>query len=333
MAARIVGVGKYLPQRILTNAELERMVETSDQWIVDRTGIRERRRAADDETTASMGTEAARMALETAGIGPHDVDLIICATITPDGMFPASASIIQDALGARGAGAFDVNAACNGFIAALAAGTQFVNAGAYERVLVVGSEVLSRIVDWSDRGTCVLFGDGAGAVVLERGERGGPASFVLKSDGAGAKFLYARGPGSSPNTLAETEGFCIVMDGREIFRTAVRAMEESSRQALADAGLTVEDIDYVVPHQANLRIISALTKALGVSAERVVANVERYGNTSSASIPVALCEAWEEGKLSEGDQLLLVAFGGGLAWGASVVEWTGLGSCLSKGTK
>jgi 3-oxoacyl-[acyl-carrier-protein] synthase-3 len=270
------------------------------------------------------------MALETAGIGPESIDLVICATITPDGMFPSAASLIQEAIGARKAAAFDINAACTGFVAALATGTQFINAGIYERVLVVGAEVLSRIVNWSDRGTCILFGDGAGAVVLERAESGGPSAFVLKSDGSGARFLYARGPASSPTSMTEAEGFCIVMDGREVFRFAVRAMEESARQSLQMAGLSVEDIDFVLPHQANQRIISAVAKNLGVPSERVICNVERYGNTSAASIPLALCEAWEEGRLKDGDKLVLVAFGGGLAWGSAVVEWTGLGSCLSK---
>jgi 3-oxoacyl-[acyl-carrier-protein] synthase III len=325
MAARIVGVGKYLPERVMTNADLERMVDTSDQWIVDRTGIRERRIASEDDTAASLGTGAARMALETANLRPEDIDLIICGTLTPDGMFPATASLIQDALGARRAAAFDVNAACTGFIIALATATQFIETGVYERVLVVGAEVVSRIIDWKDRGTCVLFGDGAGALVLEKAERGGPKSFVLKSDGSGARMLYARGPASSPNSLAN-EGYCIVMDGREVFRVAVRAMEESSRQAIADAGLTIEDIAYVVPHQANQRIMSAVAKNLGLSPKRLISNVEHYGNTSCASIPLALCEAWEEGKLKDGDNLVVVAFGGGLAWGASVIEWTDLGS-------
>jgi 3-oxoacyl-[acyl-carrier-protein] synthase-3 len=330
MPARVVGVGKRLPDKVLTNADLERMVETSHQWIVDRTGIHERRIAAEDESASSLGTDAARMALETAGIAATDVDLIICATCSPDNMFPSTASLIQEALGARNAAAFDVNAACAGFIAALAAGTQFINAGAYERVLIVGSEVLSRIVDWSDRTTCVLFGDGAGAVLLEQSDTGGLSSVVLRSDGGAAKLLYARGPAGSPLSLTESEGFCIVMDGREIFRLAVRAMEDASRQAIAKAGLTVDQIDYVVPHQANQRIISALAKSLGVPNERLIVNVEKYGNTSSASVPVALCEAWEQGRLEAGDRLLIVAFGGGLAWGASVLEWTPLGSKLAK---
>jgi len=333
MAARIVGVGKYLPSKVLTNADLERIVETSNEWIVDRTGIRERRLAADNESTASMGTEAARMALQTAGLDPDQIDLIICATCSPDGMFPASASLIQDALGAHHSAAFDINAACTGFLAAMATGAQFINAGVYERVLVVGAEVLSRIIDWSDRGTCVLFGDGAGAIVLEKAETGGVGPFVLKSDGSGARLLYARGPASSTASLADSEGFCIVMDGREVFKFAVRAMEEVTRQTIDQAGLTVEDIDFVVPHQANQRIISAVGKAMNLPPERMISNVEKYGNTSSASIPLALCEAWEAGRFKEGDRLALVAFGGGLVWGASLVEWTGLGSSLATPAK
>ncbi|HLF71725.1 MAG TPA: beta-ketoacyl-ACP synthase III [Dehalococcoidia bacterium] len=332
MAARIVGVGKYLPEKVLTNADLERMVETSDEWIRDRTGIRERRLAGDDETAATMGTKAARMALETAGIGPESIDLIVCATCSPDNMFPATAALIQDAIGARNAATFDVNAACMGFMSALATAASFINAHVYERVLVVGSEVISRIIDWTDRTTCVLFGDGAGAVLLEHAETGGVAATVLKSDGAGARLLYARGPAAAPNSLRETEGFCIVMDGREVFRFAVRAMEDVSRQVIALAGLSMDDIDYVVPHQANQRIIAAVAKGLGVPSERVISNVERYGNTSSASIPVALCEAWEEGKLKDGDHIVLVGFGGGLVWGASLVEWTTLGSRLARAT-
>ena len=328
MAARIVGLGKYLPSRVLSNADLEKMVETSDDWIVDRTGIRERRIAAANESTASLGSEAARMALDTAGLRPDQIDLIICATCSPDGMFPASASLIQAKLGANTAAAFDVNAACTGFLAALATATQFINSGVYERILVVGAEVLSRIIDWSDRTTCVLFGDGAGAVVLEKADSHGVGPFVLKSDGSGAGMLYARGPASSTD-VAQNEGFCIVMDGREVFKFAVRAMEDATRQAISDAGLTPADIDYVVPHQANQRIISAVSKAMDLPPGVMISNVERYGNTSSASIPVALCEAWEEGRFKVGDRIAFVAFGGGLVWGASLMEWTGLGSQLA----
>lgn len=333
MAARIVGVGKYLPSRIMTNAEIESMVETSDEWIVERTGIKERRIAAEDESTATLGARAALMALATAGLTPDQIDLVICATLSPDGMFPASASLIQDKIGASNAGAFDVNAACNGFIAALAAGAQFVDSGAYERVLIVGAEVTSRILDWTDRSTCILFGDGAGAIVLERGESGGIGSFVLKNDGAGASLLYARGPASSTASSALAgESFCIVMDGREVFKFAVRAMEEVTREAATKAGIGLDEITYLVPHQANLRIMNAFAKALDIGPERVISNVARYGNTSSASIPIALCEAWEEGRLTPGDRLVFVAVGGGLSWGASVVEWTGIGSKLATGS-
>jgi 3-oxoacyl-[acyl-carrier-protein] synthase III len=332
MAARIVGIGKYLPERVLTNADLERMVETADEWIVERTGIRERRIAGDNETTATMGASAARMALDTAGLRADQIDLIICATLSPDGMFPASASLIQDALEARNAGAFDVNAACNGFVVALATGAQFINSGVYQRVLVVGAEAVSRIIDWSDRGTCILFGDGAGAVVLERSENGGALSFVLKSDGSGARMLYARGPASSVGSVLAGESFYIVMDGREVFKFAVRAMEDVSRQAIEQAGLTTKDIAYLVPHQANHRIMTAFAKGLGMGPERMISNVDKYGNTSSASIPIALCEAWEEGRLKPGDNLVIVAVGGGLSWGASVVQWTGIGSSLNQPT-
>jgi 3-oxoacyl-[acyl-carrier-protein] synthase-3 len=326
MAARIIGVGKHLPSRVMKNAELERLVDTSDEWIAERTGIRERRIAADDESAASLGAEASRMALRTAGIDGESIELVVCGTSTPDGIFPATASLIQDAIGAKHAAAFDVNAACTGFMVALATGAQFVEAGLYRRVLVVGSEVMSRIVNWRDRSTCVLFGDGAGAVVLERAESGGPLSFILKSDGAAANILYVRGPTSAPLSISEAEGYFMVMDGREVYRFAVRAMEEASREAIAAAALTVEDIALAIPHQANLRIMTAVAKGLGLPQERMFANVERYGNTSSASIPVALCEAWEQGRLDPGDNILIVAVGGGLAWGASVIQWTGLGT-------
>lgn len=322
MAARIVGLGKHLPDRVLTNVDLESMVETSDDWIVARTGIRERRIVADDESAATLGAAAARMALETAGASPESVDLIICATCTGDGIFPATASLIQDEIGARHAGAFDINAACTGFITGLATATQFINAGVYERVLVVGAEVFSRIVDWTDRSTCVLFGDGAGAALLERSDRGGPISFVLKSDGSQAETLFARGPGSRPG---EDEAYVIRMDGGSTFKFAVRAMEDAARMAIEKAGLTIDDISLVVPHQANQRIMSAIAKNLGLPDDRLFSNIERYGNTSAASIPVALTEAWEAGRLHEGDHIALVAFGGGLAWGASVVEWARIG--------
>jgi 3-oxoacyl-[acyl-carrier-protein] synthase-3 len=301
MGARIAGIGKALPARRLTNADLEKMVETSDEWIVDRTGIKERRIAGEGETTATLGAEAARGALQTAGLDPADVELVICGTVTPALQFPSTASLIQNLIGARNAGAFDVNAACVGFLSAYATAAGLINSGMYRRILVVGAETLSRIVNWEDRATCVLFGDGAGAIVLEASESGGPGSVVLRSDGSLERILYARGPATPPSAI-DAEGFCI-----------------------SDAGLSLEDIDYVVPHQANARIISSVAKGLGLPPERVIVNVNKYGNTSSASIPLALCEAWEEGRLQPGDNLLLVAFGGGLAWGATVLQWTGLG--------
>jgi 3-oxoacyl-[acyl-carrier-protein] synthase III len=331
MAARIVGVGKYLPRRVLTNAELERMVDTSDEWITERTGIRERRIVAEDETAATMGAAAARMALETAGLTGDRVDLVVCATLSPDGMFPASASLVQSEIGAKGAGAFDVNAACNGFVVALATATQFINAGVYERVLVVGAEAISRIIDFTDRSTCILFGDGAGAALLERADSGGPSAFVLKSDGSGADMLYARGPASAPASFLKSESYNIVMDGREVFKFAVRSMEDVTRQAMQLAGLTNDDVAWLLPHQANQRIMTAYAKALGFGPERLLSNVDKYGNTSSASIPIALCEAWEEGRLNEGDHLAVSAVGGGLSWGACIIEWTGLGSSAPGG--
>ncbi len=322
--ARIAGVGKYLPQRILTNGDLERMVDTSDTWIQERTGVRERRLAADHETASTMGLEAARQALAQAEIDPADLDLVIVATTTPDGLFPAVACLLQDGLGAKRAGAFDINAACVGFLSAVATGSQFIASGVHRRVLVVGSDVLSRIIDWEDRSTCVLFGDGAGAVVLEASERGGPLSFVLHSDGGGASTLYAPGPCGPPGS-AQPGRYLVEMDGRQIFKFAVNAMESVTREAVQAAGLELDDIDLVVPHQANLRIISATTKALGLPADRAFVNIDRYGNTSSASIPIALQEACAQGRLHDGDRIVLVSFGGGLVWGGMVVEWVPVG--------
>ncbi len=328
LPARISGVGRYVPERVLTNQELEAMVDTSSDWIVERTGIYERRIAADHETTSTMGTEAARRALASAGIEADTLDLIITGTCTPDGLFPAAASRIQNAIGATRAGAFDVNAACMGFLSAFSAASQFIATGTANRVLVVGAETLSRIVDWTDRGTCVLFGDGAGAVVLERaveGEPGAVHSLRLRSDGSQAGLLYSDGPCS---TVVEglTREAKIVMDGRAIFRQAVTMMCDSATEVLAQAGLGVQDIALVVPHQANLRIITAMSDRLGVPAERVYVNVHRYGNTSSATIPIALAEAEAEGRLQPGDRVLFASFGGGLSWGAMVIEWAGVGS-------
>jgi 3-oxoacyl-[acyl-carrier-protein] synthase-3 len=271
-----------------------------------------------------MGIAAGRRALAQAGVEPGEIELVIAATTTPDGMFPAVASLIQDGLGAGRAAAFDINAACVGFVTAVATASQFIESGAYQRVLVVGSDVLSRIIDWGDRGTCVLFGDGAGAVVLEAAERGGPLSFVFHSDGGGAEKLCAPGPCGRPGS-ADPGCYFVEMDGPHIFKFAVQAMESATREAVAAAGLTLDDIDLLVPHQANARIISATAKALGLPLERAMVNVDRYGNTSSASIPMALQEAQEQGRLRDGDRVVLVAFGGGLVWGAMVLEWVPVG--------
>jgi 3-oxoacyl-[acyl-carrier-protein] synthase-3 len=320
---RIAGLGKYLPQRVLTNDDLARMVDTSDEWIRARSGIRERHLASDEETASSMGLEAARRALAMAGMEPDSLDLVLTATTTPDGLFPSAASLIQDGLKAYRAGAFDINAACTGFLAALATGSQFIATGASRRVLVIGTEVLSRIVDWTDRATCVIFGDGAGALVLEAAERGGPLGIVLRSDGGGVGMLNAPGPCGRRDLPVRP--FLISMDGRHVFKFAVNAMEEALREALHAANLSPQDIDLFVPHQANLRIINAATRALHLPPEKVMINIQRYGNTSSASIPIALCEAWEEGRLHEGQRVALASFGGGLAWGAIVLEWAQVG--------
>ncbi len=324
--SRIAGLGHYVPEQVLTNADIERMVATSDQWIVDRTGIRERHIAAPHETTSTLALAAARIALERARLDAGDIDLVICATTTPDGLFPSVASLVQDGLGARRAGAFDVNAACMGFMSAFATATQFIAAGGVRRVLVIGAEVLSRIVDWEDRGTCVLFGDGAGALVLEAAEFGGPLAFVLHSDGARAKQLYADGPCGPRDAEGKGPLACYIrMDGPAIFKFAVHAMTGAVRETLAGARLSAGEIELLVPHQANLRIIQGVAKALGLPPERAMVNVQKYGNTSSASIPMALCEAAEEGRLHEGSRVALCGFGGGLAWGSMLLEWSTTG--------
>ena len=325
-AARIAGVGRYLPEQRLTNADLERMVDTSDEWIVDRSGIRERRIAAPEETSGSMGAQAAREALASAALDAADIDLVITGTSTPDGMFPATATHIQDVIGATAAGAFDVNAACAGFLVALSTAGQYVASGGARRVLVVGAETMSRIVDWTDRSTCVLFGDGAGAVVLERaaeGEPGAVESFLLRSDGSQADLLFAPGPASARADGVSPQAH-IVMDGPGVFRQAITLMSDAAEEALSSAGLSVDDVALCIPHQANLRILNATARSLGLPEERVYVNLERYGNTSSATIPIALAEAQIEGRLAPGDHVLLVAFGGGLSWGAMVLRWSGV---------
>jgi 3-oxoacyl-[acyl-carrier-protein] synthase-3 len=325
--AAIAGWGKYLPQRVLTNADLERMVDTSDEWIRTRTGILERRIAGDGESSATMAVQAARQALERANLSPFALDLIIVATATPDYLFPATACLVQDALGAIHAGAFDMEAACSGFLYAVVVGTQFIRAGTCENVLVVASETLSRITNWKDRNTCVLFGDGAGAVVLRatRRERGLLAS-TLGAYGAGADLLILPAGGSAhPPSLDTVNGnqHYIQMKGNEVFRFAVRMMGQASQEVLEKAGLTIDDVALFIPHQANLRIIQAVGERLGLPEERVYVNLPRYGNVSAATIPIALCEAAEEGRLKDGDIVLAAAFGAGLTWAAAAFSWGG----------
>ncbi|HEY1294760.1 MAG TPA: beta-ketoacyl-ACP synthase III [Chloroflexota bacterium] len=325
---RISGWGKYLPARVMPNSELADLVDTSDEWIRARTGIGERRIAAPEETTCSLAVNAARAALDKAEAAAEDVDLVIVATCTPDySNMPATASLVQNALGATHAAAVDLNAVCSGFIYALATGSQFIATGAYRSVLVIGSEVFTRILDWQDRSTCVLFGDGAGAVLLQpTDEPGGLLSFVLGSDGAGGCSLYVPAGGSrqpaSAATVAQREHY-VKMDGRDVFRFATRVLPDSVLQALDAAHLSTEDMDVLIPHQANTRIIDHAVRRLKVDEASVFSNVERYGNTSAASIPVALCEAVEEGLVQPGSTVVMSGFGAGLSWGTVVWKWHG----------
>ncbi|OAT81268.1 beta-ketoacyl-ACP synthase III [Desulfotomaculum copahuensis] len=323
--AAITGLGTYVPEKILTNAELEKMVDTSDEWITTRTGIRERRIAAPGEATSDLAREAARRALADAGVEAREIDLIIVATNTPDMLFPATACLLQESLGAERAGAFDLLAGCTGFIYALVTGGQFIAAGGAQTVLAVGAETLSRIVNWRDRNTCVLFGDGAGAAVLRAAPAGyGLLASRLGAHGAGGPLLCLPAGGSRRPACRETveqDLHFVHMNGREVFKFAVKTMEEGTRGVMEDAGLSVADIDFLIPHQANIRIIDAAVKRLGLAPERVLVNVDRYGNTSTASIPLALQEARQAGRIKDGDNVVLVGFGAGLTWAAAAVRW------------
>ncbi len=322
--AAMTGWGMAVPDRVLTNADLERMVDTTDDWIVSRTGIRERRVVGPNDSTTSLSVAAAREALARAGLEPDDIDLIIVATCTPDRFVVSEASLVQCELGGNAA-AFDVGAACSGFVYALSVGTLFVQNGLHHRVLVIGADTLTRFVDYSDRSTCILFGDGAGAVVLEAStESRGLLSTVLGTDGSGNHHLYAPGWGAivpEAAALFPDARPYLQMNGQEVFRFAVRAMGESAVEAVAKAGLTFDDIDLLVPHQANARIIDAAARRLDLPREKVWVNLDRYGNTSAASVPMALAEAEAAGRLQEGDNVVLVAFGAGLSWAAGVVRW------------
>lgn len=328
-ASSIIGTGSYMPEKVMTNDDLSKIVDTNDEWITTRTGIKERRIAAADQATSDLASEAARRAMTAAGVKPEEIQLIIVATVTPDMFFPSTACFVQKKIGAVNAVCFDVSAACSGFLYALQVARHFINTGNRTTALVIGAEKLSSLVNWKDRNTCVLFGDGAGAVVLRRAEEGAEApgrvlSTVMGSDGNLADLLKVPGGASAcPITPENVESRpnTIHMEGRETFKHAVTRMLEASQQALEIAGLKAEDVALVIPHQANARIIGAIAERLNLPPERVFMNLDKYGNTSAATIPVALDEANRAGRLKKGDVILLVAFGGGFTWASSVLRW------------
>ena len=315
----ITGLGAHVPERVVTNDDLSELVDTSDEWIMERTGIRERRIAADDEALSDLSLPAAKQALEQAGSDGTDIDLLIVATVTPDMMFPSTSAILADRLGAADAAAYDLSAGCTGFMYALVQAYGMIAAGLSRRALVVGGDVLSRILDWSDRSTVVLFGDGAGAVVLEASEEPGFLAFELGADGAGGEHLWL--PGSGSRKFEDPEQF-VKMNGREVFKFATRVLVSSAEAVLAREGASIDDVDVYVPHQANVRIIDHATKKLGIPSDRVVVNVDRYGNTSSGSIPLALADAQAEGRLRPGSLVLMTGMGAGLTWGSALMRWT-----------
>ena len=313
--SRIIGTGGYLPDKVLTNQDLEHMVDTTDEWIRERTGIEERHIAADGQTTCDLAEQAARRAMEAAGVGAADIDLIIVATTTPDRVFPSTACLLQDRLGIRGGAAFDVQAVCTGFVYALGVADKFIRTESARRALVVGAETLSRIVDWTDRGTCVLFGDGAGAVVIEASDEPGILSTHLHADGQYNELLNVPGGVSQPGRTF------IEMKGNEVFKVAVNTLGRIVDETLEANGLQKSDIDWLVPHQANTRIIAATAKKLGMSMERVVLTVATHGNTSAASVPLALDVAVRDGRIRRGETILLEAFGGGFTWGSALIRY------------
>jgi 3-oxoacyl-[acyl-carrier-protein] synthase-3 len=327
-AISITGVGAYAPARVVTNDDLSEMMDTSDEWIVERTGIRERRIAGDDQALSDLALPAAREALEHAGVPGPEVDLIIVATVTPDMAFPSAGAIIADELGADDAGAYDLSAGCTGFMYAIAQAYGMLAAGLAHRALVVGGDVLSRILDWSDRRTAILFGDGAGAVVLQRVSEGGFLGFELGADGSGGPQLFLPAGGSrapaSAETVAENKHY-VQMNGREVFKFATRVLVSSAEKVLAECGKSVDDVDVYIPHQANVRIMDHAADKLGIAREKMVVNVDRYGNTSSGSIPLALAEAEADGRLQDGALVLMTGMGAGLTWGSGLIEWTANG--------
>ncbi|MBM6766573.1 MULTISPECIES: beta-ketoacyl-ACP synthase III [Bacillus cereus group] len=308
MNVGILGIGRYVPEKVVTNHDLEKIMETSDEWIRTRTGIAERRIADDTIDTSYMAVEASKKALEDAGISGEDIDLILVATVTPDRAFPAVACVIQEAIGAKHAAAMDLSAACAGFMYGMITAQQFIQTGTYKNVLVVGSDKLSKIVDWNDRNTAVLFGDGAGAVVMGAVSEGkGVLSFELGADGSGGKHLY--------------QDEYVMMNGREVFKFAVRQLGDSCLRVLDKAGLTKEDVDFLVPHQANIRIMESARERLNLSQEKMSMTIEKFGNTSASSIPIAMVEELQNGRIQDGDLIILVGFGGGLTWGAVALRW------------
>jgi 3-oxoacyl-[acyl-carrier-protein] synthase-3 len=319
----ITGLGVHVPDRVVTNDDLAQVVETSDEWIRERTGIRERRMAADHEALTDIALPAARRALADAGAAAEDIDLLICATVTPDMMFPTASALLADTLGMPRAAAYDLLAGCTGFVYAIAQAYGMLAAGLSKKALVVGGDVLSKILDWDDRSTLVLFGDGAGAVVMEPVEQGGFMGFELGADGGGGEHLWY--PGSGSRTFENPDAL-LKMNGREVFKFATRIMVYSAQQILSECGKTVDDIDVYIPHQANKRIIDYAADKLGVPSEKTVVNVERFGNTSSGSIPLALADAREDGRLRDGALILMTGMGAGLTWGSALLEWTNGGS-------
>ena len=318
MYSKIVGTGKYLPEKRLTNAELEQMVDTTDAWIVERTGISERRILSQDETASTMAVNAANEALEAAGLTAQDVGLIVVATATPDMAFPSTACLVQKELGAKGAAAFDISAACSGFVYALSVADNFIKSGQVKHALVIGSEALSRIVDWDDRGTCVLFGDGAGAVVLSASEQPGILHTKIAADGNYHDILTAANPQNLPEGSDQTPH--VKMRGNEVFKIAVKTLSNLVDETLQEANMQRSDIDWLVPHQANIRIIQAAAKKLSMDMAQVVVTVDKHGNTSGASIPLALDAAVRDGRIKPGQTVLLEAFGGGLTWGSALIK-------------
>ena len=322
--AGILGLGCYLPSRKVTNKDLEKMVDTSDEWIMTRTGIRERRVAPQESAASDLGVEAAKLAIKDAKLKPEDIDLIIVATVTGDMAFPSTSCIIQDKIGACNAAAFDINAACSGFVFGITTAKQFVDSGLYKNVLVIGAEKMTSLVDWTDRSTCVLFGDGAGACIIGKSKERQIVSYFIGCDGSGSNLLRLPAGGSripaTEDTVKNKLHF-LKMEGNEVFKLAVKVMADAANKAITKAGFLCSDIDLLIPHQANIRILLAVAKKIGLPEEKIFLNIEKYGNMSSASTAVALAEASKDGRIKKGDNVCLVAFGAGLTYGAVVIKW------------